>query len=106
MSVVTITLQGKKFDLYCQAKDQNALFGLAEKLNQEISRMRLANPSASFELLLVMIALNFQNERQISNSPSANNHQDLLKTIHDKLELTAAAIERDLTNENVDHESA
>jgi cell division protein ZapA len=76
MSIVTITLSNKNFDLYCPEENKQALLDVAEKLDSEIKKMRLANPSASFELLLVMTALNLQDERQ---SKEKGNHDSVLQ---------------------------
>lgn len=64
MSIVTIHLSNKSFKLYCPEENKEALIRVAEKLDNEIDKMRQSNPNASFELLLVMTALHLQDERQ------------------------------------------
>lgn len=63
MSIVTIKVNNKNFDLYCPEENKATLIRVAEKLNNEIDNMRKANPSASFELLLVMTALKLQDDK-------------------------------------------
>ncbi|MCC8368905.1 cell division protein ZapA [Rickettsia endosymbiont of Polydrusus tereticollis] len=64
MSIVTITLNNKNFQLYCNDGGEKELFNLAAKLNDKIIEIKLVNPTASFELLLVMAALGIQSEIQ------------------------------------------
>ena len=62
MSIVTVTLGNKSFQLYCNSGEEEELLSLAAKLNNKITEIKLVNPTASFELLLVMSALNSQAE--------------------------------------------
>lgn len=62
MSIVTVTLNNKSFQLYCNNGDEEKLLSLANKLNDKITEIKLVNPTASFELLLVMASLNAQAE--------------------------------------------
>ena len=62
MSVVTVTLNNKSFQLYCNNGDEEELLSLANKLNDKIAEIKLGSPTASFELLLVMASLNAQAE--------------------------------------------
>ena len=64
MSIVTITLSNRDFKLYCPEESHAELHSLAIKLDVEINKVRQANPSASFELLLVMVALNLLDNKQ------------------------------------------
>ena len=63
MSIVTIKVNNKNFDLYCPEENKAALIKVTEKLNTEIDNMKRSNPSASFELLLVMTALKLQDDK-------------------------------------------
>lgn len=60
MSIVTITLNNKNFQLSCDTGAEEQLKNLGESLNNRMIEIKRANPSASFELLLVMAALSIQ----------------------------------------------
>ena len=62
MSIVTITLNNKNFQLSCDAGAEEQLKNLAESLNSRMLEMKQANSGASFELLLVMAALSIQDQ--------------------------------------------
>ncbi|XVN40335.1 MAG: cell division protein ZapA [Rickettsia endosymbiont of Argas persicus] len=62
MSIVTLTLSNKSFQLYCNSEEEGELLSLVAKLNKKITEIKAANPNASFELLLVMTLLNTQAE--------------------------------------------
>ncbi len=54
MAIVTITLNNKNFQLYCNSGEEEKLLFLANKLNEKISEIKAVNPAASFDLLLVI----------------------------------------------------
>jgi cell division protein ZapA (FtsZ GTPase activity inhibitor) len=97
MSIVTINLSNKSFKLYCPEENKEALIRVAEKLDNEIDKMRVSNPNASFELLLVMTALNLQDERQSQLNQSGGqilenankDFQNTLSSIFSELETVA-----------------
>lgn len=60
MSIVTITLNNKNYQLSCENGQEKSLLDLAEKLNQRIDGIKLSNNYASYELILVMTALSMQ----------------------------------------------
>lgn len=64
MSIVTITLGTKNLQLVCNDGSEGELRDLAFKLNETIGQIKKLNPSASFELLLVMSALDLQQQIQ------------------------------------------
>jgi len=68
MSIVTITLNNKNFQLLCNDDSETQLIELASKLDAKITEIKMANPSSSFELLLVMVALNLQDQTQNLNN--------------------------------------
>jgi cell division protein ZapA (FtsZ GTPase activity inhibitor) len=68
MSIVTITLNNKNFQLLCNDGSENQLIELAEQLDKKIAEIKTANPSSSFELLLVMSALSLQDQVQNLNN--------------------------------------
>ncbi|MCC8417029.1 MAG: cell division protein ZapA [Rickettsia endosymbiont of Bryobia graminum] len=64
MSIVTITLGSKNFQLACSNGSVQELNTLVVKLNDKIAEMKKISPTASFELLLVMAALGLQEKVQ------------------------------------------
>jgi cell division protein ZapA len=68
MSIVTITLNNKNFQLSCSDGSEEQLYALANELNNKIIEVKHGNPSASSELLLVMTALSIQDQVRILSS--------------------------------------
>ena len=64
MSIVTITLNNKNFKLSCPEDSKEQLVLLSEKLDFELEEIQKNNPSASFELLLVITALGLIGDKQ------------------------------------------
>ncbi|MGI4775598.1 MAG: cell division protein ZapA [Janthinobacterium lividum] len=62
MSIVTITINNKNFQLSCSDGSEEQLYGLASRLNERIVEIKKENSTASFELLLVMAALSTQDQ--------------------------------------------
>jgi cell division protein ZapA (FtsZ GTPase activity inhibitor) len=102
MSIVTITLSNRDFKLYCPEESHAELYSLATKLDNEINKVRQANPSASFELLLVMVALNLLDNKQKQANLEAEDiaketnedFQVLLSSIFNELKVVAEKLER------------
>ena len=102
MSIVTITLSNRDFKLYCPEESHAELHSLAIKLDVEINKVRQANPSASFELLLVMVALNLLDNKQKQANLEAEGvekevNEDfkiLLSSIFNELKVVAEKLER------------
>lgn len=102
MSIVTITLSNRDFKLYCPEESHAELYSLAAQLDSEINKVRQANPSASFELLLVMVALNLLNNKQKQANLEAEDiaketnedFQVLLSSIFNELKVVAEKLER------------
>ena len=102
MSIVTITLSNRDFKLYCPEESHADLYSLAAQLDSEINKVRQANPSASFELLLVMVALNLLNNKQKQANLEAEDiaketnedFQLLLSSIFNELKVVAEKLER------------
>jgi cell division protein ZapA len=98
-------LNNKSFQLACSPDSENQLRGLAEEIDRQLSKMKASNPSASFELLLVMTALSQQDristlESKLGATPDeievTNNSEfaDTLSTIAGYLENLAQKIGR------------
>lgn len=64
MSLVTITLGNKNFQLAVSDESKGELGSLTSKLNDTLEQIRKANPSASFDLLMVILALSLQEQIQ------------------------------------------
>ena len=102
MSIVTITLNNRTFKLSCPEESHAELHSLATKLDSEINKIRQANPSASFELLLVMVALNLLDNKQKQTNLEAEHiakeanedFQILLSSIFNELKVVAEKLER------------
>ena len=102
MSIVTITLSNRDFKLYCPEESHAELYSLAAQLDSEINKVRQANPSASFELLLVMVALNLLDNKQKQANLEAEGvakevNEDfkiLLSSIFNELKVVAEKLER------------
>ena len=62
MSLVTITLGNKNFQLAVSDESKSELGSLTSKLNDTLTQIREANPSASFDLLMVILALSLQEQ--------------------------------------------
>ena len=62
MSVVTITLNNKQFQIGCNDGEESLLKNAAEKLQHRIEAMRSESPKATTELLLIFCALALQDE--------------------------------------------
>ena len=102
MSIVTITLNNRDFKLSCPPENHNELLSLAEKLDLEINKIKQSNPAASFELLLVMLALNLLDtqQKQISIEggeilkDAKGDFQLVLSSIFDELKAVAEKLEK------------
>ena len=101
MSIVTITLHGKDFNLSCSEESKDRIIMLAQKLNAEIKEIATVNQYASLDLLLVMLLLNYidQKQSQIQASggealESANlDFQKQLSSIFSELKVIAEKVE-------------
>ncbi|ADE30315.1 cell division protein ZapA [Rickettsia prowazekii] len=105
MPIVTVTLNNKSFQLYCNNGDEEKVLSLADKLNDKIAEIKLSSPTASFDLLLVMASLNAQaeiailTEKLYKNGFQNNNHEEekfaeTLTTIASYLENLARKMEK------------
>jgi cell division protein ZapA (FtsZ GTPase activity inhibitor) len=103
MSIVTITLNNKNFQLACSPESEEQLKSLAAEIDKRVMEMKAANPSASSELLLVMTTLAMQDHimtlesklgENPNDSPSQNNEEfaETLSTIASYLENLAKKI--------------
>lgn len=99
MSIVTITLNNKNFQLYCPQGEESALLDVAAILNQKIDQIKALSPTASTELLLVMAALESQAEVQfLSSSLEGVVNKSKLGVEEEKLAETLVTIASYLTD--------
>ena len=100
MSIVTITINNKNFNLSCSEDSKERILMLAEKLDTDLREMSDVNKYASFELLLVMEALKLmdlkQSNIQLAGGEALENiTQDFdkqLSTIFNELETISAKV--------------
>jgi cell division protein ZapA (FtsZ GTPase activity inhibitor) len=76
MSIVTITLGNREFKLSCPKESHDMLTSLAKKLDIRVENAKANNPSASFELSLVIAALGLVDENQSQRSRTDEDSQD------------------------------
>ena len=62
MSVITITLNNKQFQLACGDGEESSLQDAVEKLSNRLDSMKEESPRATTELLLIFCALGLQDE--------------------------------------------
>lgn len=105
MSIVTVIINNKNFQLACGDGEEEQLHNLAAQVNAKIAEIKKASPLASNELLLIMTALSLQEQLQNSLPNSnklvtekANNAEEklaeTLTTIAGYLETLAQKIEK------------
>jgi cell division protein ZapA (FtsZ GTPase activity inhibitor) len=101
MSIVTITLASKKFQLSCSEESRAKVESLAEKLDNAIEDTRSSNPSASFELALVITALGLIDYKHTKSQETGgevlkqadNEFQKILSSVESELKIVAKKIE-------------
>jgi cell division protein ZapA (FtsZ GTPase activity inhibitor) len=62
MSIVTITINNKKFQIGCNDGQEELVTNAASKLDEKIQTIKKVSPTASTELLLIMCALGLQDD--------------------------------------------
>lgn len=72
MSVVTITLNNKQFQIGCNDGEETLLQNAAEKLSRQLEEMKGSSPKATTELLLIFCALALQDENTELRSKLSN----------------------------------
>ncbi|MCC8371689.1 MAG: cell division protein ZapA [Rickettsia endosymbiont of Pseudomimeciton antennatum] len=92
MSIVTIILGSKTFQLACSDGSEEELCNLATKLNENITQIKKVSPSASFELLLVMSALSLQEQVQNLTNKIAKIDGDKIPCEEEKFAETLSTI--------------
>lgn len=65
MAIVTIQINSKPFQISCTDGEEVRVTNAATVISNKISQLKQASPTASTELLLVMVALGLQDELKI-----------------------------------------
>lgn len=95
MSIVTITINNKQFQIGCNDGQEEMLENAANKLDEKLQILKKASPTASTELLLIMCGLGLQDDNsslrdQLGkgeiNNPDAEELSKLLSTVSNQLE--------------------
>ncbi|MEY3197505.1 MAG: hypothetical protein RLZZ59_876 [Pseudomonadota bacterium] len=100
MSVVTIALNGKQFQIGCNDGEEGALIEASQKLSQRIDEIKSSSPKAPTDLLLVFCAIFLQEEndelkeklKNIDIKPNDSDSEDALESIANRLESIAKKI--------------
>jgi cell division protein ZapA len=100
MTIVTITIDDKNFQLACNKGDEERLKMASERLNALIKRLRENNSKATTELLLIISALSIQDDlisaqsklQRIEGDTSDEKVADALSQIAEHLENLAQKI--------------
>lgn len=98
MSIVTVTISNRKFQLACNESAEPELHQLVTRLNEKIASIKQSNPNATFELLLVMTALNLQDRLQNMEKKTARLDGDKISAEDEKLAETLSTIAGYLQN--------
>jgi len=97
MSVVTISINGKNFQIGCNDGQEELVIKAAEKLDKKLSVLKKASPVASTELLLIMCALGLQDDNSTLRSQLGQGENPDSEKVSDTLSTIAGYLE-DLAN--------
>jgi cell division protein ZapA (FtsZ GTPase activity inhibitor) len=64
MSIITINLAKRSFNLECPQENAPYLLALAEKLDNQLKQIMATNPTATFDLALVITCLRLLDDKQ------------------------------------------
>lgn len=99
MSIVTITINNKQFQIACNDGQEELLQSAANKLSDNLEMIKNVSPKASTELLLILCALGLQDENsslrsKLDNAGVTDNEKlsETLSTIAGYLEDLAVKI--------------
>ncbi len=98
MSLVTITINNKNFQLSCSEGSERELSMLVDILNGKINDIKNTSPNASFELTLVMTALSLQSELQTLKSRIFDEESSKINKDDEKFSETLSTIAGYLEN--------
>lgn len=93
MSIVTIILDNKQFKLACSEESKAKIESLAEKLDNSISDIKKSNPTASFELAVIITALSLMDDK---NSKVQESGGEVLKQANSDFQKSLSAISSEL----------
>ncbi|MDG1436223.1 MAG: cell division protein ZapA [Rickettsiaceae bacterium] len=95
MSIVTITLGNKNFQLSCSEASRPKVESLAEKLDHALEDTKTNNPTASFELALVITALGLIDNKQSKLQETGG---EVLEQANQDFQKILASVESELKN--------
>lgn len=86
MSVVTITINNKPFQIACSDGEEARVKNAAHILSQKLSALKQGNATASQDLLLIMVALSLQDqvhvlEARLNKSGETTNDEKISETL-------------------------
>jgi cell division protein ZapA len=85
MSIVTITINNKQFQIACNDGQEELLKSAANKLSDNLEMIKNVSPKASTELLLILCALGLQDEnsnlRSKLDNTGFNDNEKLSETL-------------------------
>jgi cell division protein ZapA len=76
MSVVTLQINDKNFQLACKDGEENKLKSVASILDKKIKELKASIPTASTEVILTICALQLQSEQLSLESKITDNTTD------------------------------
>lgn len=93
MSIVTITINNKQFQIACNDGQEELLASAASKLSEQIDTVKEASPKAPTELLLIMCALGLQDDNSNLRSKLGNTGHDDNEKLSETLSTIAGYLE-------------
>ncbi len=99
MPIVNIILNNRNFQLSCEDGAEEQLLNLVEKVSLELDAIKAQNKVASFELLLVILALSMQDKLQNMQNKLENlNNVNTYSSDDEKFAETLSTIAQYLEN--------
>lgn len=83
MSIIKIKLGPREFELSCPEENQEHIYALADKLNVQIKKFLDVSPSFSFDLAMVITALN------LLEAKDNNSKEQLKEYLDDAIKLAS-----------------
>jgi cell division protein ZapA len=93
MSVVTITINNKKFQIACNDGQEALVQSASDVLSNKIDTLKKVSPSASTELLLIMCALGLQDDNSSLRSKLGEADLEDTEKLSDTLSTIAGYLE-------------
>jgi cell division protein ZapA len=81
INTVTVTIQGRDYQIGCQPAEEEALRKSARYLDQQMTKIRARGNTLAFEKLAVMTALNISHDLLSVYQQAASTESDAIKVI-------------------------